>query len=329
MLERIRNYFLLFFYVLLLFFVISFLDFLVDDTHLLNRIAEYDYINEKIINKKEYKDEFLTIKDVVAVKKTVFIYQQKESKGAWVEKTTEDNNGYNSQYFVVDNIETKNHVLDKKFFEKRINFIDYKLKDGTVFYGKEVENHDYFKEENSYTDLDTYISDKDQKIVESKKDRFTVVLGKLYKGKHYTEPEIGDILITYKVFKPNYLYFFGYTGDINLKAFQDYYLVKFDYDYDTTTALGIKFLGIVVIIVVANIMLFLVRLILMKLTKSRGFTLRFVPFFNEYLVYSKNLYFNSTCFTVLLLFFVCEFYIFMLIPMILLFVARQKDYYSI
>lgn len=350
------NKFLLFFYFFV-FLILSFkFDYLVDDLVKLKSANGYGIVDDIIINDNKYSDGIVTINGAIAVKRDVYTYQWREiqkmsnkigtykydkiwSKNIidstkFSDKTKNNNVGrnlYKSSYFILDNIKTRNYKIDKKYYEKYIELEPFNFKTDAVFYGQKIKNKDYFvnSKESYYTDLDIYISDNDKKVAQYDRDVFRVVgNGVLFSGKNYNNPEIGDIVIVYKVFKANKIYFFGEINGTDLTAYKNYFVIDFkDNIHNDVHLFKMKFLFIFIISV--NVLMLLIKLILGKLKQLKSFTLRRIPFFNEYFSYSNKDYFNIFCLFSITMLILTSLYIFIIIPAILLFIARQIDYYSI
>ena len=288
-------------------------------------LNDYNYVNEEIINKTNYKDELLILKNIAAVKRNIYIYKDMSGKRDWyLDKTSES--GYNNAYFVLDNIKTSNYSLNKKYFENKIKFKQVKFKSNSIFYGNEIKNYKYFNDENNYTDLDSYVSSTNKRIAKIKRDKFIVIDDyKLYKGSNYYSPKIGDVLITYYTFSPENLYFFGNFK--NLK--QNNYKVIFDVSNNFFITIFLKSKVIIIIFLFINIMLFFIVLLLKKLYQLKNFTLNFIPFFNEYFAYSDKFYFNSVILLIIIGFVCLDKYYFAIITLIPLLIKREIDYYSI
>ena len=288
-------------------------------------LSDYNFINEEIVNKTDYNDELVILKNIVAIKRNVYIYKNISGKKDWyLDKSFES--GYDNKYFILNDIKTLNHSLNKKYFEDKIKFKQVKFKRNYVFYGNEIKNYKYFKEEDAYTDLDSYVSETNKKIAKIKRDKFIVVDDyKLYKGSNYYKPKIGDVLITYYTFSPKKLYFFGNFKNIQ----QNNYKVMFDVSNIFFMTMFLKSRVIVIIFLFINIVLFFIVLLLKKLYQLKNFTLNFVPFFNEYFAYSDKFYFNSVFLSIIIIFICIDKYYLSIISIVPLLIAREIDYYSI
>ena len=140
------KYFLLFFYVFCFIFIFLKLSTLIDDIGVLKQKNDiYGSIKGSILNKETYKDEILTVKDVVSVSREVYRYQWTEIqetsskiatynyKKIWSRKPidssnfrdkTKNNNVdrsiYEETFFILNNIETKNHTINKNYYIKNV-----------------------------------------------------------------------------------------------------------------------------------------------------------------------------------------------------------------
>ena len=349
------KYFLIIVYCVCFIFIFIKLNTLINDIIKVKNNDNYGIISGNILNKTTYKDEILTINDVIAVSKEVYTYQWLEVqevlnkitkysyKKEWSKKIIDskyfkdktksndvNKNIYTSNYFVLDNIKTKNHIINKNYYINEIKLKQLDIKAGKVFYGVNKKNKKYYGEnKSSYTDLDSYVSSNDNYVAKYDKDKFVAIKdGILFNGRNIKEPEIGDVLVIYKVFKANDIYFFGELDDGELKSYKNYFITSFSNDINSKLDV-FKIKIILMLSFGIIIMLFLIKNILKKLKQTRLFTLKYIPFFNEYFVYSKNINFISIIlflFSVLTLF---NLYIFAIIVLIPLIIARELDYFSI
>lgn len=346
------KYFLLFFYVFCFIFIFLKLSTLIDDIGVLKQKNDiYGSIKGSILNKETYKDEILTVKDVVSVSREVYRYQWTEIqetsskiatynyKKIWSRKPidssnfrdkTKNNNVdrsiYEETFFILNNIETKNHTINKNYYIKKIKLTPIKFKK-KEFSGKIIEDSFDINKE-SFTDLDSYLSYEDGRFAKYKRDKFIVIDdGILFNGKNIKEPEIGDTIIVYKAFKPNYIYFFGELNK-ELSSYKGYFAITFEDNLDKNIKQLKNKIIFSVVIGITLIFLF-IDLIVCKLSQLKLFTLKYVPFFNEYFIYSKKKYFNIFCLFFFFILIIFNLYYLSAIPAILLFIARQVDYFSI
>lgn len=346
------KYFLLFFYIFCFVLIFLKLSILIDDINVLKQKNEiYGSIKGNILNKGTYKDEILTIKDTISVSREVYRYQWTEIqetsskittynyKKIWSKKPIDssnfrdktknnnvDKNIYEEKFFVLSNIETKNHTIDKNYYIKKIKLTPIKFK-RKEFSGKIVEDSFDIKKE-SFTDLDSYLSYEDGRLAKYKKDKFVVIDdGILFNGENIKEPEIGDTIIVYKEFKADYIYFFGELNK-ELGSYKNYFAITFEDNLDK----NIKQLKnkIIFSAIAGVVLVFLFTdLIVCKLSQLKLFTLKYIPFFNEYFIYSKKRYFNIFCLFFFFISIIFNLYYLSIIPALLLFIARQVDYFSI
>ncbi len=334
--------------------------------YLLKNLDKISFIKDRIKNKINFKDSLIgvEINDVFALKKNVRIYQWVEDKklmnktGAYVytyRKEWTDNfidskkfydktknnyqknaRIYKNEVIFPDGIITKknNYELDRVYFEKKVKFKKFKFKDkAAVFYGAPIEKtYDIrYEEEETYKDLDSYVAAEERKIAKNDVDKFKVVVDGsiLFNGNNYKEPEIGDVEITYEIFSPEYISFFGKVKNGKLVPHGDFIEVSFD-NIEKTKLID-KYKGIFLAKFI--IFIFLSYLILCYIVdfmqnKIKDLTLKVIPYFNEYFVFGDK---NTIIilFFLLHLFFAVRLYLLAIIPIIILYFLRQIDYYSI
>lgn len=333
--------------------------------NLLKNPDQISFIKDKIKNKVNFKDDLIDIEinNVLALRKTVRIYQWVENKKLmnktgtyiytyqkdWVNnfidskifhdktKNNYQKNArvYKSEIIFPDSIITKkdNYELDQVYFEDKIKLkkLEFKNTD-VVFRGAPIKKsyNIKYEEEESYKDLDSYVAAEERKIAKNDTDRFQVIdRTTLFNGNDYSNPEIGDVKITYEIFSPDYISFFGKIEDNRLIPYGDFIEVNFN---DSDKAKLIKKYKIIFVIKLAifSTVAYLILYFLIGFIQNniKNVILNLIPYFNEYLVFgNKN--------TIVLLFFFFLFplairlYFFSIIPLIVLYFLRQIDYYSI
>lgn len=334
-------------------------------TYLLKNPNEFFFIKDRIKNKINFKDNLINVKinDILALKKNVRVYQWVEDKklmnktGAYVyiykkewsnsfidskkfHDKTKDNHQknakiYKSEMILPDSIITKkdNYELDQIFFKKKVNFKKFIFKDPkVVFYGVPIEKtYDIrYEEEETYKDLDSYVASEERKIAKNDTDKFRVINGFiLFNGDNYKEPEIGDVEITYEVFSPEYVSFFGKVENNKLLPNKDFMEVNFN-GLDKTKLIKkykIVFLVKFAIFMLFNYLILCCTVDLMQ-NKITDLILKIIPYFNEYFVFGKK---NAIIILLFFfyIFFAIRLYLLVVIPITILYFLRQIDYYSI
>lgn len=314
---------------------ICFTIFLKKQIHSTKQIFTHRINTDNIENSITYKDEFVKLNNVIALQKNVKIYQWVEDNNTytkqWVDKKIDSSqfvdksknnncntNTYTSKNIVIDKIITKHNLIIKQSdFITKIRYTP--LVFNTKFlYGLSTKINNNIDKNATYTDLDSYVSSIDNKVIHAEKDKFNVVNGDiLYSGVNYNNPEICDIKITYKYFSSKNITFLN----SNIVDFYRKNIIKL------IIFKRITFLAI--LLVVVNIIVFCVKIILIMLQKIPDFTLQYIPFFNEYFVYSQNIYFNTFCISSILLCITGGYWVFGIISLMLLIVAREIDYYGV
>lgn len=293
-------------------------------------------ITDKIINLVNYQDEFIKLNKIMALQKQVQIYQWIEGHNnkytkKWADKIinssqftdeTKNNNcninTYSDKNIIIDKIITQNNAaIEQKYFINKIQYIPL-IFDKKVMYGLPVKINNNTNKNTTYTDLDSYVSSIDNKIVHIEKDKFNVINGNiLYSGTNYNNPEICDIKITYKYFNPENITFLNSNiVDFNKTNFVKIITIK-------------KIFFLITLLSIVSIIMFCIKIILTILQKIPNFTLYYIPFFNEYFTYSKYINFNTCCIAVMLLCVASDCWIFGFIPLMFLMIARQVDYWKI
>ena len=334
-------------------------------TYLLKNPNKFFFLKDKIKNKINFKDNLIDVRinDILALKKNVRVYQWIEDKklmsktGAYVytyrkewsnnfidskefhdkTKNNYQKNAkiYKSEILFPDSIITKknNYELDQTYFKKKVEFKKFEFRDPkVVFYGVPLEKtYDIrYEEEETYKDLDSYVASEERKIAKNDTDKFRII-GKstLFNGDNYREPEIGDVEITYEIFSPEYLSFFGKVGNNKLLPNEGFMEVDFN-GLDKPKLIKkyktIFLVKLAIFVLFTYLMLSCVVDLMQK--KITDLVLKIIPYFNEYFVFADK---NSI---IILLFFMYMFfairlYLLIIIPMIILYFLRQIDYYSI
>ena len=230
---------------------------------LLKNPDQISFIKDKIKNKVNFKDDLIDIEinNMLALRKTVKIYQWIESKklmnktGTYVytykkewasnfidskkfhdkkKNNYQKNAGvYKSEIIFPENIITKKdgYELDQVYFEDKIKLkkLEFKNTD-VVFRGAPIKKsyNIKYEEEETYKDLDSYVAAKERKIAQNDTDRFQVIDKYiLFNGYDYENPEVGDVMITYEIFSPDYISFFGKVEDNRLIPYGDFIEVNF------------------------------------------------------------------------------------------------------
>ena len=326
---------------------------------------ENGIISDKIANVTNYKDELTGFNDVLGVERQVKIYQWVENKEfledknryvysyfkKWVEEPVDstafydrsknnscgEKNTYQNKYFLVDKIVTKQngYFLDKKYFSNKIHFKDVEFKDGTVIYGtiikKKVKkiNVEQENDDSGHIDLDYYVSSMNKSTVVKSRDKFIAYNNILTNSKDIEKPEICDNIIKYRVFNPKNVLALGAVKDKKIVPYDDFILVEFDKSINNKFLIIRKLRFLSVIIVIISLIIFVTSFILYKLRIHKTFTLKRVPFFNEYLVYSRWSNFNTMCVVSIVLLISVHYTYFIAVPIALLIIAKNIDYYSI
>ena len=325
MIKKVLQIILLVFTIIV---TIYFTIFLKKQIHSAKEIFTHKITTENIKNSITYQDEFIKLNNVVALEKDVKIYQLVKERNnkytkQWVDIDKINNcntNTYFSKNIIIDKIITQNNIIiEQKYFIDKIQYTPL-IFNAKFLYGlpTKINNHNNINKNTTYTDLDSYVSSIDNKIVHIEKDKFSVVNDNiLYSGIDYSNPQICDIKITYKYFSPTNITFLN----SNIMDFNRENIVKL-INFKKITFL-------VILLVMVNIIIFCVKIVLIILKKVPDFTLQYIPFFNEYFVYSQNIYFNTFCISSILLCVVGGSWIFGIVPLVFLVIAREVDYCSI
>lgn len=314
---------------------------------------------DKIKNKNIYKDELMQMDNITALKRAVKIYQWVEEKHfikkenkykysyslKWVNKpinsndfkdktknnNCKNNNIYSNKEFIIEKIQTKNgYTLEKKYFIDKIKYKTLSFNNDSIFYGLSIKNKEYNKQtNNSYTDLDSYVSSTDNKVAIFEKDKFIAINNILFLGKNFYKPQVCDIKINYKIFKPTDISFFSYVVDNEITPYKNFNIINFSSKNINNLVLLKKFEMFLKLILIINLLIFFTNSVIKELHKSSWFTLKYIPFFNEYFAYTKNNKLNLFCIMSIFVFIIVGYYILIILPLFILFIARQFDYYSI
>lgn len=323
-----------------------------------NNIKSYVFIDDNL-KKTLYKDELIELEDSIAVLRNVFIYQWIEYKDkdtnkyvynkAWVKGFVNSNNYFdktkinnchlNNEYkninFIANNIKTNNSiVIDKKYYIDKIKYHPLEFKKNKIYYGLELNTQNDIKEDEDYLDPDLYVSSLDKKVALVDREKFKVVGNNnnkiLFNGNNFNNPSICDIKIEYKIFNPQKISFFGNIDDNNNKSDNHYYLISFNDNINLNILIKkeqLYFFG--KLLLFTNLIIFLVSTILNILIYLKDFTLKYIPFLNEYLIFSNKPILNTFIISTILFLIVLNHYIFIIIPLLILFILRQIDYCSI
>ena len=325
----------------------------------IQNINEYILIKDTITNTATYKDELIELHNIVSVNKNVEIYQWIENeiitkktgkrqityKKQWIKNpvdstsfndATKNNNCtnkniYKSKQFTINKITTdNNYIIEQQDFYNKIQHSPLHLKKDSVYYGLPIKKQIQIQKEESYTDLDSYVSSIDNKTAHIEKDKFIVINeGVLFNGSNYLNPQICDTKITYKIFKPNTVTFFGNANNDILKTNSKFSMLDFSNKNINIIITIKKIIFLIMLIVVVNIIALCIKFLLQTFKKIQKFTLTYIPFFNEYFIYSNKIYLDTIYITSTVLFIIAGYYILAPIPIIPLIIARQFDYYSI
>ena len=188
----------------------------------------------------------------------------------------------------------------------------------------EQENDD-----SGHIDLDYYVSSMNKSTVVKSRDKFIAYNNILTNSKDIEKPEICDNIIKYRVFNPKNVLALGAVKDKKIVPYDDFILVEFDKSINNKFLIIRKLRFLSVIIVIISLIIFVTSFILYKLRIHKTFTLKRVPFFNEYLVYSRWSNFNTMCVVSIVLLISVHYTYFIAVPIALLIIAKNIDYYSI
>jgi hypothetical protein len=149
-----------------------------------------------------------------------------------------------------------------------------------------------YKPEESYYDLDSYVSAMSRKKVKKEFDKFRVInKNTLYSGQNFSSPEVGDIAIDYDVVTPREIFLVGKITDREIIPFDNmlkidpktmYTRNKFIFNYKLRSVFELFML------ILAQIALFFLILKNIQKNLKKGF-LRLVPFLEDYFVHEKTL----------------------------------------
>lgn len=325
----------------------------------------FHFIYGKIINKSNFKDDEidLKIKNILFLKKEVYRYQWIEQKEL-LKKTNTFNYTYSKQwkpYFADSNKfqdKTKNNYTKKHFYKSKIiapNQIildnNYSLDAKYIKSNKKkfeivkfpfnyktsgkIINKNYnfnYEKREEFADLDSYVSANIKETAVKEKDKFEVFNDYiLYNGKDIYNPEIGDTKIIYKTFSPDVVSFLGNVEDNKLTPYNKYISIDFSEKNKDDLLNRIKIKFIIELAIYINFIIYIVDKILsiLKNKSMKEITLKVMPYFNEYFVYTKYNKTNNFLITVLLLSIVIQFYYITALASFILIILRNVDYYSI
>ncbi|MDR1499312.1 MAG: TMEM43 family protein [Rickettsiales bacterium] len=319
---------------------------------------DVEFVHDKIKNKVDYSDEDvdLTINDVFSLKKEVHTYQWVEErkslnksenfsyvyKKQWTEHPVNSDefydktkvnfhpNNYKNKVIIPDKLVTAKHnyVLDHKHFLSKIQYKYHKFRANEVVLGTFLNKKYNFNYKNNdtknFVDLDAYVSSIEKEVAEKEREKLKVVDEHiLYNGENMDDPKIGDVKIVYKIFTPPSVSILENTKnksiivDFTGKSKND---LLFNYRVGLFFLLALYF----------NALFFVINKILLFLRGDfRDFSLRFIPYFNEYFVYSCNHKTNVTLVSLAFFLIVIKIYWLVPIPLLLLIIFRKFDYYSI
>ena len=332
---------------------------------LLKNPDQVSFLRDKIKNKVNFKDEFIDIeiKNVLALRKNVKIYQWIETKkvmkktGAyvylynkdWSDKFIDSNKFhdktknnykknalvYKSEIMFSENIITKKdgYELDSIYFEDKIKLQKLEFKNMDVVFRGAPMKKSYnikYEEQETYKDLDSYIAAKEKKIAEKDVDKFKIIDKTiLFNGNDYKNPEIGDVKITYEIFSPDYITFFGKIENKMLVPYGNFIEVNFT-DTDKKTLIQKYKIKLVIELLIFSVVTYIALFISIKLLRlnNKELILDLVPYFNEYIIFG-NIDIIVISLFFILFFIAVRLYILLIIPLILLYYFRQIDYYSI
>lgn len=316
---------------------------------------ELFFVNGTIKNKINYKDDELkiSIENILGIKKDVYIYQLVESK-KYLKKTNKYTNLYekqwvkqqiNSNNFTNKNIYTSkeiipkelifgnDYILENKFFYKKLKFENYYFNRKYIkgkYLNKSFEEK--FVESNTYSDLDSYVSSNNGTFAKNEREKFKIIDGYiLFNGVNFEEPEIGDTKIIYSVFSADFVSFLGSKDNKKLKPYKNFFAVDFEKNGKEEIVFMEKMKFIFYFFIFINTGVFIINkiLLILKSKTYKHITLRYIPYFNEYFIYSKNhklnilLLFSFLVTVIFNLYWLALFIIFTIIYL------RNIDYYSI
>jgi hypothetical protein len=323
------------------------------------------FINDRLKNKIDYVDDELDVKinNIISVKKEVSMYQWNEGKklnrnGNFVHSYKKI---WSSHYINSDNFYDKNkkninnlkkyksvvivpnklfmmrhgYTLDVKYFKDKIK---YKIYDfggiNRVFEGAPVEKEYGFKYEdkgNDYSDPDSYVALVEKSPAIKERERFRLYNNVLYNGKNIKNPEIGDIKITYKIFSPTFISFFGNIINKELVPYNNEAIFDFDIGKDEKDLmLKYKMIIIAELVIYINIVFFLLdRILFYFRNQLKGFALSCIPYFNEYFAFANENKINTFLVFMIFLGVVIGSIPIILFLFFLLVILRNIDYYSV
>lgn len=332
---------------------------------LLNNQNELIFLSDKIQDKIKYRDKLIDLKidDVLVIKKKVKVYQWVETKkllnkmGSYIydyEKKWSDNfidskkfndktknnyqknaNTYKNEIIFPNVIITEkdNYEIDKIYFEDKIKLKPFIFNESKkVFYGAPIKkSYDikYQKEEN-FTDLDLFVAAKEKKVAKKELDKFYVVdKYTIFNGVNFKNPEIGDVKITYEIFSPEYVSFLGKIKNKKLVPYKNFIVVDFVPKRKDTVIKELKIRFIIEITIFITTLYFILYFIITNMRgELKNISLNIIPFINEYCVFGKKNQIILLFISIILLI-ILKLYIIILIPIIIFYINRQIDHYSI
>ena len=301
------------------------------------------YIDDEISN--------ISFKDVLAIKRNVYILQwqevenrgQTEYKKIWSKSLINSDNFKNKQYvnskdkikyteelFSSDATTEFGVTFNGDFIKKYATFTKIKVnKIADEFCGAEKINKHKKEKIHNKNDLDDYLY-IGAKPVKIDREKFLLLEdGSIVNSKDSLNPEIGDVKIEYESFAPKYVFFIKDLTNNSFIEFKNVKSVIFSNFAIVHQKIALETVVITVLSICFVILLFLSCMSVVYLKKGyKDFILHFLPYFNEYIIYS-----NSKLLSILLFLFLVgistHIYIISVLILLIVLYLRNKDFYSI